>query len=572
MKRPRSVGSLIAYLFVAAVPLVPLTASCIADDAKPANYALLVGVTTYEHAEMNKPRLEYPEADARSVGEFLAAHGYEVEYLLGKAATRKAVEAKLEQLGARGSQEGAVVLGLWGHGVEDGVTKEAMFCPYDTRIRLVKDAQGNVLNDRAGQPLLEPDPQTLVGMSRLLAGLKISGAGNRLLLADCCRETPNRPRGRAFGSSVKLNDLPDNTAAIFACSTNELAFESKDWGHGAMTKCLLDLLPQLASERDDVAAITGRLRREVQDLVAKASAGRDTQTVQPIINGVIDLQLAVTVRPVPTPMPTTSRPDAPLARGIEGSKAGEVREFGGDLKVKFCWCPPGSFTMGSPTSESGRDRDENAVTVLLTHGFWLGQTEVTQALWTSVMQAEPWKEHGETGWYQAGASYPAVYVDWESTYEFCGRLTERERAAGRLPTGWAYQLPTEAQWEYACRAGTQTTYGFADSRIRLEEFAWFEANTLVIGEKFAHEVRRKKANGWNLFDMHGNVWEWCQDRYVEKLRGGRDPVVRWEGTARARRGGSWYDLAEYCRSAHRIGSDPSRRYNDLGFRLALSPS
>lgn len=285
-----------------AIPLVLLStaltvpAALSADeiaDIEPKRYAFLVAVTSYQHAEMNKPRLEFPEADAQAVGKFLEDYGYDVEYLLGRQATKSAIEMKLDELADKGNEEGTVVLGFWGHGVEFEGTSESMFCPFDTKIRTVVDSKGKKLFDKEGKPMVEPDSNSLVGMSTVLQGLRVSGAGNRLLLADCCRQSPNRARGRAFGSKTKLTDLPDNTAALFACSELEQAFEDKEWGHGAFTKCLLDLLPALATgDGDDVNSITGKLKRNVARLVRERSNGRDTQTVNPIFQGAPELKLA----------------------------------------------------------------------------------------------------------------------------------------------------------------------------------------------------------------------------------------------------------------------------------------
>ena len=281
--------------------------------------------------------------------------------------------------------------------------------------------------------------------------------------------------------------------------------------------------------------------------------------------------------PVPAPSPTPNTSGNPVAGNLEGKQAGEVRSFT-DLGVKFCWCPAGSFTMGSPASETDRSTDEDQVSVTLSRGFWLGQTEVTQGLWQSVMGTQPWSGKD---YVQTGANYPAVYVSHglgsdgtvepDSATEFCRKLTARERAAGRLPSGWEYQLPTEAQWEYACRAGTTTPYN-GDGTGVLGDYAWYSVNADAIGETYAHLVGQKKPNRWGLLDMHGNVWEWCQDWYGEKLPGGRNPVVSSGGSFRVSRGGSWNDAAWFCRSAYRNGFVPSFRFSYLGFRCALSPS
>lgn len=262
-----------------------------AQDSTPRRYALLIAVTVYDNAEMNRPRLAYPEIDARAFGKFLSDHGYVVDYLLGSKATKSAIENRLKNLSNKSNESGAAIIGLWGHGVEFAGTNEAMFCPVDTRIRLVVDSKGKRVFDDSGNQMTEPDPDSLVRMSSVLGGLRICGGGSRLLIADCCRTSPNRPRGRAFGSKVKLKDLPNNTAAIFACQADEQAFEDKRWGHGALTKALLDLLPQLVAKKETgISSILGPLRRDVAKLVRDASNGREKQTISPILKGLPDLK------------------------------------------------------------------------------------------------------------------------------------------------------------------------------------------------------------------------------------------------------------------------------------------
>ncbi len=241
----------------------------------------------------------------------------------------------------------------------------------------------------------------------------------------------------------------------------------------------------------------------------------------------------------------------------------------GGVMLNMLWCPPGTFLMGSPTSEAGHCIDEKQVSVTLTKGFWLGQTVVTQAMWTAVMEERPWLEHGDKSYYKVGSDYPAVYVDHTDATAFCDELTKIEREANRLPTGWMYALPTEAQWEYACRAGTTTAYSFSDDVGRLGQYAWFNKNAWEIGEQYAHTVATKKVNPWGFYDLHGNVWEWCRDGYEAKLPGGRDPFVSPAGAAnQVRRGGSGFLESVRCRSAHRYELLPKSRYYDLGFRLA----
>ncbi len=290
-----------------------------------------------------------------------------------------------------------------------------------------------------------------------------------------------------------------------------------------------------------------------------------------------------------SPPPLT--PVVPTSDSLTGTKPGEVREITlpGSVKLKQVWCPSGKFTMGSPASETGRSKDEDDTAdaggqpalVTLTKGFWLGQTEVTQAQWTAVMGAasKPWS--GKP-YVREGANFPASFIshgvnsdgtiEADSATAFCEKLTEIERKAGRLATGWKYALPTEAQWEYACRAGTQTAYSFGDDESKLGDHAWWGGN-LGDGnaktEQYAHAVATKQPNAWGLSDMHGNVWEWCFDGYAEQLIGGRDPANTSQVDGHVLRGGSWFEIAAGPRSAARIRDRPDFLSDyDSGFRVS----
>ena len=212
------------------------------------------------------------------------------------------------------------------------------------------------------------------------------------------------------------------------------------------------------------------------------------------------------------------------------------------VEFAFRWCPPGTFTMGSPTDEEDRDSDETQHEITLTKGFWMMETEVTQKQWKAVMGSLP-----DCGF--KGDNLPVERVSWNDCQEFC----EKCSALG-LPV----QLPTEAQWEYACRAGSTGAYAG-----NLDEMAWYGSNS---GSK-THPVGTKKANAWGLYDMHGNVWEWCQDWYGDYPSGSvTDPTGPSNGSSRVYRGGSWLNFAWICRSAFRGSLDPGLQSNDLGFR------
>jgi formylglycine-generating enzyme required for sulfatase activity len=212
----------------------------------------------------------------------------------------------------------------------------------------------------------------------------------------------------------------------------------------------------------------------------------------------------------------------------------------------------GIFQMGSEHGHS----DERPLTQVTLRDFALGKTEVTQRQWQAVMRGNPSRFRG--------ADQPVENVSWDNAMAFCRKLTEQARAAGKLPEGFAFTLPTEAQWEYACRAGTTGDYAG-----ELEAMAWFDSNS---GLK-THPVGAKQANAWGLHDMHGNVLEWCHDWFQDHLPGGQvaEPAGPSSGSFRVYRGGGWSGDAGNCRSSHRFKIAPDDLYDGLGFRLALRP-
>ena len=238
------------------------------------------------------------------------------------------------------------------------------------------------------------------------------------------------------------------------------------------------------------------------------------------------------------------------------SKIGET--LTNSLGMKLTYIPAGEFTMGSPSGESDRDDDETQHRVRLSRPFWLGVTEVTQGQWEALMGSRPWE--GKSA--KSNPSHAASYVSWDDAVEFCRKLSER--------AGKAYRLPTEAEWEYACRGGTTSMYHFGDNVSELGRFGWFADNAKNVGERDAHVVRQKLPNGWGLYDMHGNVYEWCGDWYGDYPSGTvTDPKGPGSGSDRVLRGGSWFSYPLFCRPACRYGTSPGLQTHNLGFRLAL---
>lgn len=236
---------------------------------------------------------------------------------------------------------------------------------------------------------------------------------------------------------------------------------------------------------------------------------------------------------------------------IRGTELAQAMTIPG-LNLTLQPIPPGTFIMGNASSSWTNEKPATNVTI--TKAYWLGKTEVTQEQWQAIMGTNPSNFKG--------AGLPVEQVSWTDAMEFCQKLTERERAGGRLPKGYVYTLPTEAQWEYACRSGTTGDYAG-----NLDSMGWYGSNS----GKTTHPVGQKLANSWGLSDMHGDVWEWCAD-WNGNYPGGSvtDPTGPASGSLRVRRGGSLLAAADLCRSTYRGRDEPDLRGNGLGFRLALS--
>ena len=256
--------------------------------------------------------------------------------------------------------------------------------------------------------------------------------------------------------------------------------------------------------------------------------------------------------------------------GVQGNRDEKARlwllsphsiELAPGVWMELQLIPVGTFLMGSPKKEKGRHNDETRHEVTLTQPFLIGKYPVTQAQWQAVMGSNPS--------YFQGDNLPVEHVSWDDAQSFFEKVLQK--------TGQAVCLPTEAQWEYSCRAGTSTPFHFGQvlNGTQANCAGYNPYGTTKKGpylEKTS-PVGSYPANAWGLYDMHGNVWEWCADRYGDYPKGPiTDPLGSEGGSVCVIRGGSWFYGAANCRSALRIGDDPSIRYYGYGFRLALSSS
>jgi formylglycine-generating enzyme required for sulfatase activity len=248
---------------------------------------------------------------------------------------------------------------------------------------------------------------------------------------------------------------------------------------------------------------------------------------------------------------------------LDQARAQAPKEITNSIGMKLVLIPKGTFMMGSPKSEQGRNENENQHEVTISKDYYLGVYEVTQAQYEKVMRKNPSHFQGpKVG--NENADLPVDNVSWDDAVEFCKKLSDlpEEKKVGR-----EYRLPTEAEWEYACRAGSKTAYSFDDEEGLLPEYGWFSRNS----SRRTHTVGLLEPNAWGLHDMHGNVWEWCSDRYGDYPKGAvSDTSGPKEGSYRVIRGGSWGYGAAYCESAYRLWRSPELRDSALGFRVALS--
>ena len=313
-----------------------------------------------------------------------------------------------------------------------------------------------------------------------------------------------------------------------------------------------------------------------------------------LIDGAWQMAAAITVGLVATGMLYCRRtnrlkrspPSPAILAGTE-----RIVDLGNGIELVLCWIPQGTYVMGSLTGELGKAPNEGPVCVDISRGFWLAKTPCTQAQWGQggggdVSDRDPVYFHGSCKFtwqnqydnegtsrdHFIGANLPVERIDWPEARLWCHQLTQKLVAAGKLEKGWYFDLPTEAQWEYACRAGQQSSLNDGTQVTaregvcqNLDNVGWYRENSL--GR--IRDVGQKEPNSWGLQDMHGNVLEWCRDCYRASLPGGTDPWFSNVTTGRVVRGGAWLMPPWKCRSAYRIGLSLTCRCNYLGFRPGL---
>jgi sulfatase modifying factor 1 len=576
-----------AALTAAAIPIWLALAR--ADEDAPRRFALLIGVKDYKGTGLSS--LKYTENDAHDLADVLRRGGFRRVVVLSQRAAFEGKDKELFPTAAnirlhlRSILEDrkpgdTVLVSFSGHGAHLKKRETLFFCPEGAKL---------------------DDPATLVSLDDVYAALKASKAGVRVLFADACRNDPLE--GKAAGDerleSVTrplLPDPPDGVAAIFSCSKGQKSYESDTFKHGFFSHYLIEALGGKKANRRgevDLLGLVQFVQDEVPEAVKEAEGAGARQVPEPLlgVRGRIVLAQSAAVE---------------LAKEITNS-----------IGLKLVRVQAGTFQMGSADDDSEAYDDEKPRhEVTIGKGFYLGKHEVTRGQFRKFVEASGYETEaerdGKGGGYDADKraffsdvkgrswkdpgfdqtdAHPVVNVTWNDAKRFCTWLSDKE--------GKRYDLPTEAEWEYACRAGTSTRYSFGDDAMSLEKHAnvadrslkvkwdysnitnkdfqkavaaWFERVTWDDGYPFTAPVGQFRPNQMGLCDMHGNVWEWCQDWYDKDYyakKDKNDPEGPSSGDARVLRGGSFDYNAWNCRAAFRHRLAPADRSNLIGFRVRL---
>jgi len=545
------------------------------ENPSPKLRALLVGINDYAHPNLRQPTpLKYAVNDVTDLAAVLKKFGYEVVELsdaTGRqnaklAPTKTNIERELSAMSGRCQAGDTFLVALAGHGVQFGTN--AYFCPRDARP-------------------FEADAETMVSVSKLYEQLERSFAGTKLVLVDACRNDPTPGRGRG-GIDADGAPPPQGVGVLFSCGRGQRAYEDDELKDGVFFHDVLEGLQGQARDSDGSITFEG-----LSLYVRKSVPGRVRQLL-PGVEQIPNLKADLSGIPV-----LRDRVSEPVARAPQ---AGDI--LTNDLGMKFSYCPPTGpqgFLRGSPATEQDRGTDETQHRVILTEGFYLGIHEVTVGQFRQFVTAENYRTEGErdgkggvkwtgtewkydpaTTWRNPGYTqtdqHPVVVVSWNDAVAYCAWLSRQD--------GKTYRLPTEAEWEYACRAGSTTMYqhgndpeglaqvgNVADASAK-RQFNWTDTIAADDGYVYTAPVGRYRANAWGLHDLHGNVWEWCSDWYGDYPVGTvTNPAGPSQGaSARVYRGGSWGDDPRICRSAFRGRNTPEGRGSFQGFRVAVVQS
>jgi formylglycine-generating enzyme required for sulfatase activity len=602
--RRRTTLSFIAAIMVWALLGIGWGLSGQENQAAGRKLAFLVGVREYRHNDLKN--LDYPENDVEELAKVLEKQSFSVTVLTTRAGrTDKErfpdaanIRRQLAAILKDASKNDLIVVGLAGHGLQPLGSSQSYFCPFDAN----PSARGGKL----------VNPDSLLSISEILTQLRESGIGEKLLLVDACRNDPQVRGARRGVTQVDVSSLPEQTGVLLSCRAGEFSFESKSYGtgHGAFFYEVIEGLRGGANFEDNEVtweSLRSFVRKRVPVKVREVF-GKDGGAQNPNEIGNLNGAPIVLARIEPARIESpSSKPATPPTMRSENRPANESppssNVLTNSIGMKLALLPAGEFLMGAAGGEEKAGDDEKPQhRVKITKPFYLGTYEVTQGEFARVMGRNPSKfsPNGESSKDVTGqdtSRFPVENVSWFDAVEYCNKLSERDKrepyyelasvernddgsiksALVMAKAGTGYRLPTEAEWEYACRAGTSTPFHFGtslngadansdgNSPYGTTEKGKYLSRTTTVGSY--------RANAFGLYDMHGNVWEWCWDWYDTEYYG-KSPDVDSRGpesgSLRVYRGGGWNAFAVLCRAAYRGWLSPAGRYDFLGFRLARS--
>ena len=587
-------------------------------------YALLVGVREYPRNQLHT--LKYTENDIEQFAKVLEQSGFEREkiYLmtqtLGARSTRflplaKNIMKELDLLLSIVDSGDTIIVAFTGHGVQFAGDATNYFCPADVNLE---------------------DRSTLISLSEVFEKLEMSKARHKVLLVDACRNDPQTEFSKSSKRIIlepvherKPPVMEGGTAALFSCSGGEQSWEDEKLRHGVFFNFVIEGMKGKADLDGDKQITFDELkvytRSAVKSYVAKELGEVQTPSSNAAKENIGSVAIVRLTKSLPSLL--TAPFSVEVARESQQRWADYLQTqvtITNSIGMELVLIPPGEFMMGSTDAENGDDDEKPQHRVQISQPFLLGQTEVTKGQFAAFVrdanyqtEAEKdgkggrgyvsdsdgnyqWKQDPEYSWrnpgFEHGDSHPVVNVSWNDAVAFCNWLSKQEglpeyyriqESSVSILGGRGYRLPTEAEWEYACRAGTTTTFYHGDNDEGLaqvgnvadatakKKYKWAEG-TISSSDGYAATapVGNYLPNGFGLHDMHGNVWEWCYDwygsDYYEKSPS-VDPLGASLGSRRVIRGGGWYYIPRGCRSADRGRGDPWGHSINLGLRVASSP-
>jgi len=483
-------------------------------------HALVIGIDAYA----DWPKLKCAANDARAIaGVLRETYGYkDVRLLLDAAASREGILDALDGYTALPPKDSLLIY-YAGHGWLDPASGNGYWVPADAR---------------------QDDKFSYVSSARIVNDyFKRYRVHHLLVVSDSCfsgsllRSTPGKARVNAMAAVF-------GRPSRWVLTSGDLA-PVPDGAGGGHSPFATRLLQYLKHGDESLFGILD-LHAYVRKNLSTASIASPLDTPGHRVGGeFVFARLAGR-----SPAPAVAKPHP--ATG----KVWSIPGFGLDLMP----VAPGRFRMGSPLSSYGHGEDEPPRETTVAEAFWIGKTEITQLQYLAIAGKSPSR--------RLAPNHPVEWVSWAEAMAFCRRLNQQEQAAGRLPPGYAYRLPTETEWEYACRAGTTTAFCHGAVSRGLQDWAWFDANS----DASSHAVGAKKPNAWGIHDMHGNVAEWCLDVYaIDPTASPKTDQGARHRRHRVVRGGDWRGNSRRCRSANRDRGSAGQRLDTVGFRVVLGP-